>query len=65
MKASLILMICILVGLLSWLNSIVRWVSNVSQGKEDTRQTLIKAKFVESGTVGVATESGSLEVLKS
>jgi DNA-binding LacI/PurR family transcriptional regulator len=33
-------------------NRIVRWVNNVSQGKEDTRQTLIKAEFVEGGTVG-------------
>jgi DNA-binding LacI/PurR family transcriptional regulator len=39
-------------------NRIVRWVNNVSQGKEDTRQTLIKAEFVEGGTIGVATESG-------
>ena len=33
---------------------IVRWVNNVSQGKEDTRQTLIKAEFVEGGTIGPA-----------
>jgi len=51
-EASFILMICILVGLLSWLNSIVRWTNNVSQGKEDTRQTLIKAEFIEGGTIG-------------
>jgi DNA-binding LacI/PurR family transcriptional regulator len=35
-------------------NRIVRWVTNVSQGKEDTRQTQIKAEFIEGGTVGVA-----------
>jgi DNA-binding LacI/PurR family transcriptional regulator len=35
-------------------NRIVRWVNNVSQGKEDTRQTLIKAEFIEAGTVGPA-----------
>ena len=35
-------------------NRIVSWVSNISQGKEDTRQTTIKAKFVEGGTVGPA-----------
>ncbi len=38
-------------------NRIVRWVNNVSQGKEDTRQTLIKAEFIEGGTVGVAPKS--------
>ena len=61
-KASFILMICILVGLLSWFNSIVRWVNNVSQGKEDTRQTGIKVEFIEGG--GSAWRR-SLEVLKS
>ena len=35
-------------------NRIVSWVSNISQGKEDTRQTTIKAEFVEGGTVGPA-----------
>jgi hypothetical protein len=48
-KASFILMIRILVRLLSWLNRIVRWVNNVSQGKEDTRQTGIKVEFIEGG----------------
>jgi DNA-binding LacI/PurR family transcriptional regulator/biotin operon repressor len=38
-------------------NRIVRWVKNVSQGKEDTRQTEFKAEFVEGGTIGVARES--------
>jgi DNA-binding LacI/PurR family transcriptional regulator len=33
-------------------NRIVRWVRNMSQGKEDTRQTMIKAEFVEGGTIG-------------
>jgi hypothetical protein len=37
-------------------NRIVRWVSNISQGKEDTRQTSIKAEFIEGGTVGPAPE---------
>ena len=46
-------------------NRIVRWVRNISQGKEDTRQTLIKAEFVEGGTVGPVGKLGSLEVLKS
>jgi len=35
-------------------NRIVRWVNNVSQGKEDTRQTVIKAEFIEGGTIGRA-----------
>jgi hypothetical protein len=33
-------------------NRIVRWVRNISEGKEDTRQTMIKAEFVEGGTIG-------------
>jgi DNA-binding LacI/PurR family transcriptional regulator/biotin operon repressor len=37
-------------------NRIVRWVNNVSQGKQDTRQTLIKAEFIEGGTIGPAPE---------
>jgi DNA-binding LacI/PurR family transcriptional regulator len=37
-------------------NRIVRWVNNVSQGKEDTRQTVIKAEFVEGGTIGPVPE---------
>ena len=35
-------------------NRIVNWVRNISQGKEDTRQTTIKAEFIEAGTVGPA-----------
>jgi hypothetical protein len=35
-------------------NRIVRWVQHVSQGKEDTRQTVIKAEFIEGGTIGPA-----------
>jgi len=37
-------------------NRIVRWVRNIRQGKEDTRQTMIKAEFVEGGTVGPVAE---------
>ena len=37
-------------------NRVVRWVHNVSQGKEDTRQTLIKAEFIEGGTIGRCAE---------
>ena len=35
-------------------NRIVGWVRNISQGKEDTRQTSIKAEFFEGGTIGMA-----------
>ncbi|MDG0994718.1 MAG: substrate-binding domain-containing protein, partial [Akkermansiaceae bacterium] len=35
-------------------NRIGRWAKNISQGKEDTRQTTIDAEFVEAGTVGPA-----------
>ena len=33
---------------------VVRWAANVSHGKDDRRQTLTKAEFVEGGTVGLA-----------
>ena len=33
---------------------IVRWVDNISQGREDQRQTLTKATFVDGGTIGPA-----------
>ena len=33
-------------------NRIVRWVGNIALGKEDTRQTSIKAGFIEGGTTG-------------
>lgn len=33
---------------------IVRWAYHVSRGKEDRRQTLTKAEFVEGGTIGPA-----------
>ena len=35
-------------------NRIGRWANNISRGKEDTRQTLIEAEFVEGGTIGPA-----------
>ncbi len=31
---------------------VVRWIENVAQGKDDRRQTDIKAYFVEGGTIG-------------
>jgi len=33
-------------------NRIVRWAKNISHGKEDTRQTMIDAEFIEGGTIG-------------
>ena len=33
---------------------VVRWVDNVARGKDDKRQTLTNAEFVEGGTIGVA-----------
>ena len=33
---------------------IVRWVNNVANGKDDCRQVLTKAEFVEGGTIGPA-----------
>lgn len=33
---------------------IVKWVENIANGRNDLRQTLTKAKFVEGGTIGPA-----------
>lgn len=33
---------------------VVRWAENVARGKDDRRQTLIKAEFVEGGSIGPA-----------
>lgn len=38
---------------------IARWIDNVARGKEDKRQTLTKAVFVEGGTLGAAPEANS------
>jgi DNA-binding LacI/PurR family transcriptional regulator len=35
---------------------VVRWVENVAGGKEDRRQSLVKAEFVEGGTIGPVAE---------
>ena len=35
---------------------IVRWVNNISAGKDDTRQTMIEAEFFEGGTIGPVVE---------
>ena len=34
------------------LRRIVRWANNIARGKEDKKQTLTKAEFVDGGTVG-------------
>ncbi len=33
---------------------VMRWASNISQGKDDRRKTYIQAKFIEGGTIGPA-----------
>ncbi len=33
---------------------IMRWASNVARGREDLRQTFVKAQFVDGGTIGPA-----------
>ena len=35
-----------------WVPRVVQWVDNVANGKEDRRETLIRAEFVEGGTIG-------------
>jgi DNA-binding LacI/PurR family transcriptional regulator len=35
---------------------VMRWVHHISQGKEDRRQSLIKAEFIEGGTIGPASD---------
>jgi len=42
---------------LPWVRRIVRWANNVSRGREDLRQTLTKAEFVDGGTIGPAPRS--------
>lgn len=37
-----------------WVRRIGRWADNVSQGKQDQRQSLSKVKFIEGGTIGTA-----------
>ena len=36
------------------INRIARWANNIAHGKDDQRQTLTKAEFIEGGTVGPA-----------
>jgi LacI family transcriptional regulator len=35
-----------------WVPRVVQWADNVANGKEDRRETLIRAEFVEGGTIG-------------
>jgi DNA-binding LacI/PurR family transcriptional regulator/DNA-binding transcriptional regulator YhcF (GntR family) len=37
-----------------WVPRVVQWAENVANGKEDRRETLIRAEFVEGGTIGPA-----------
>lgn len=37
-----------------WVPRVVQWVNNVANGKDDHRETLIRAEFVEGGTIGPA-----------
>lgn len=36
------------------INRILRWVDNISLGKEDLRQTLTPAEYIQGGTIGPA-----------
>jgi len=38
----------------SMIRRIVRWAKNAAQGKEDRRQTVTMARFIEGGTIGPA-----------
>lgn len=35
-----------------WMRRVASWAANVSRGKEDRRQAISKAEFVEGGTIG-------------
>lgn len=37
--------------------TVTRWLKNIASGKEDRKQTFIKAAFAEGGTVGKAAGS--------
>jgi DNA-binding LacI/PurR family transcriptional regulator len=37
-----------------WVRRVARWVDNVANGKDDRRQSFVKAKFVERGSIGPA-----------
>jgi DNA-binding LacI/PurR family transcriptional regulator len=37
-----------------WVRRIVRWVDNISKGKDDRRKSFTQAKFIERGSIGPA-----------
>ena len=37
-----------------WVHNIVRWVNKVARGKNDRRQMITNARFIEGGTIGPA-----------
>jgi DNA-binding LacI/PurR family transcriptional regulator len=37
-----------------WVSRVVQWADNVANGREDRRETLVRAEFVEGGTIGPA-----------
>jgi DNA-binding LacI/PurR family transcriptional regulator len=39
-----------------WVQRVVEWAENVVAGKEDLRETIVRGKFVEGGTIGPARE---------
>jgi DNA-binding LacI/PurR family transcriptional regulator len=50
------------VSCISWdyspvIRRVVRWVTNISHGKKDFRQTLTKSEFVEGETIAIATKT--------
>ena len=47
------------------LRRVLSWAENIRRGKEDRRQTLTQAEFVEQGTVGVRLKCGKAEKRKS
>lgn len=41
---------------------IVRWVDNLSRGRDDVRQVMVPAEFVAGGTIGPAPEMRGQEM---
>ncbi len=40
---------------------VVKWAANVSRGRQDIRQTLVRSEFVPAGTIGPAPGTGRLQ----
>jgi hypothetical protein len=36
---------------------VAQWLENIASGKDDRRQTLLRAKFVDGGTIGPMAKS--------